>query len=218
MPLANKVKHMAGDLKLETTPKHSSDSNPAERAIQAVEEEARTIRADCQMRFGNGEAFGADKPILAWLLRHAGWQIRRYKQKDNGMTAYKEAYGERYIHDVVPFAEVVLVRIPKPTHRGLQGGKRWHKGDAVFVKGVWVGRSETSDEHIVLTPGSRVLSRTIRRVEPSRRHDAGFLGKVRGVPWDAEDGIVRGRPRKEPIPPPHILVGENNQKDNVDGP
>ena len=62
--LANKVKHMAGDLvKLETAPKHSSASNPAERAIQAVEEQARTIRADCQMRFGNGETFGADKQI-----------------------------------------------------------------------------------------------------------------------------------------------------------
>ena len=52
-------------------------------------------------------------------------------------------------------------RRSKPTHRALQGGKRWHKGDAAFIKGVWVGRSETSDEHIVLTLGGRVLSRTI---------------------------------------------------------
>ena len=41
------------------------------------------------------------------------------------MTAYKQADGEHYTHEVVPFAEVVLVRVPKPTHhRGLQGGKR----------------------------------------------------------------------------------------------
>ena len=84
--LANKVKHMAGDLvKFETTPKHSSASNPAERAIQAVEEQARTmIRVDCQTRFGSSETFGADKPIWAWLLRHAGWQISLYKQRDDG--------------------------------------------------------------------------------------------------------------------------------------
>ena len=70
--MANKVKNMAGDLvKFETTPKHSSASNPAERAIQTVEEQSRTIRADCQMRFGSSETFGADKPIWAWLLRHA---------------------------------------------------------------------------------------------------------------------------------------------------
>ena len=123
-------------MKLETTPKHSSASNPAERAIQAVEDQARTIRADCQMRFGSGETFGADKPIWPWLLRHAGWQFSRHKQKGNGMTAYKRAYGEHCTHEVVPFAEIVLVRVPRPTHRGLAGEKRWHKGDAVFIKGV----------------------------------------------------------------------------------
>ena len=57
---ANMVKHTAGELvKLETTPKHASASFPAERAIQeAVEEQTRTIRADCQMRCGSGKAFG----------------------------------------------------------------------------------------------------------------------------------------------------------------
>ena len=55
---------MAGDLvKFETTPKHSSASNPAERAIQAVEEQSRTIRADCQMRFGSSETFGGDTDL-----------------------------------------------------------------------------------------------------------------------------------------------------------
>ena len=151
-----------------------AESNPAERAIQAVQEQGRTIRADCQMRFGSGETFGADKPIWASLLRHAGWQISRYKQKVIGMTAYKQAHGEHYTREVVPVAEV-----PKPTHRALQWRKRWHKGDAVFIKGVWLGRSETSDEHIVLTPGGRVFSRTIRRLEPSLRHDAGFFGEVK---------------------------------------
>ena len=74
MALANKVKNMTGDLvKFETTPKHSSASNPVERAIEAVEEQARTIRAGCQTRCGSGEPLGADKPIWAWLLRHAGW-------------------------------------------------------------------------------------------------------------------------------------------------
>ena len=66
----------------------------------------------------------------------------------------------------------------------------------MFIKGVWVGRSETSDEDIVLTPGGRVFSRTSRRLEPSRRHDAAYLGKVKGLPWDALDGAVRGLPDK----------------------
>ena len=39
------------------------------------------------------KTLGADKPIWAWLLRHAGWQISRYKQKDNGMTARMKQEG-----------------------------------------------------------------------------------------------------------------------------
>ena len=112
------------------------------------------------------------------------------------MTAYKQAYGEHCTHEVVPFAEIVLVSYPKPTHRGLQGGKRWHKGDAVFIKGVWVGRSDLSEEHIVLTPGGRVFTRTVRRVEPSRRHDAVFLDKVKGLPWGAQDVYCTGSTEK----------------------
>ena len=34
------------------------------------------------------------------------------------MTAYKQAYGEHYTHEVVPFAEIVLVKVPRQTHRG----------------------------------------------------------------------------------------------------
>ena len=120
------------------------------------------------------------------------------------MTAYKQAYGEHYTHEVVPFAEVVLVRVPKPTHRGLQEGKRWHKGDAVFIKGVWVGKSDLSDEHIVLTPGGRVFSRMIRRLEPSRRHDAGFLDEVKGLPWVY--GIGRLSSRVKPVSRTLFLV------------
>ena len=133
--LAIKVKHMVGELvKLETTPRHSCASNPAERAVEAVEEQTRTIRADCQMRFGNGEAFLCGQTYQGMAAAPCGWQISRYKQKGNGMTAYKQAYGEHYTHEVVPFAEVILVMIPKPTPRALQGGKRWYKGDAVFIK------------------------------------------------------------------------------------
>ena len=82
---------MAGYLvKFETIPKYSSASNPAERAIEAVEEQSRTIRADYQMRFGN-DTLGADIPV-----------------------AFKQAYGEHYTHEVVPFAEGVLVKVLQP--------------------------------------------------------------------------------------------------------
>ena len=51
-----------------------------------------------------------------------------------------------------------------------QGRRSAHQGH-------WVGRSDLSDEHIVLTFGGREFSRTIRRLELSRRHDARFLDR-----------------------------------------
>ena len=42
--------------------------------------------------------------------------------------------------------------------------------------------------------------------------------RVKGFPWDAQDGTVRCRPRKEPAPPAPVLVGENTQSHNPDLP
>ena len=160
-------------------------------------ERVRTLRADCQMRYGAGEAFSADTAIWTWLLRHAGWQISRFQVKANGSTAYKDAYGEHYTSQTVAFGEAVLARIARPSSRTLQGGRKWQKGDAVFIKGIWVGKSESADEHIILTERGRILARTIRRLAPAKRHNKRFLSLVRGLPWDPQDGIVRGRPKKE---------------------
>ena len=97
-------------------------------------------------------------------------------------------------------------------------GKRWHKGGAVFVKGVSVGRSETSDEHIVLMAGGLVLSRTIRRLEPSRRHDAGFLGKVK-VSLKIHKMVSPGIGQERNQHQRHRLSSdENTQKHNPDTP
>ena len=41
---------------------------------------------------------------------------------------------------------------------------------------------------------------------------------MKGLPWEAQDGILRGRPRKERAPPPPILVGEDSQTYNPDLP
>ena len=59
-------------MKFETTPKHSSASNPAERSIQVVEEQSRTIRADCQMRFGSSEIFWLGQTDLGMAVASCG--------------------------------------------------------------------------------------------------------------------------------------------------
>ena len=48
-------------------------------------------------------------------------------------------------------------------------------------------------------------------MEPAKRYDSKFLSEVRGLPWDPEDGIVRGRPRKIAAPPGPVVALEQGQ-------
>ena len=101
LALANKVKHMAGEVvKLETTQKHSSASNPAERASKLWRNTPGPFVRTARCSLAVVRLLVRDKPIWAWLLRHAGWHISWYKQKGNGMTSYKQAFGEHYTHEV----------------------------------------------------------------------------------------------------------------------
>ena len=124
---------------------------PPRRAIHAVEVEARTIRAACQMRFGDGEVSGADKSIWVWLLRHAGWQISRYKPKGNGMTARKRR----------PTASTAAMKwsfLPGSRSQDIMLYKEEISGKSAtqcLSRTFGPVRSETSDEHIVRTPGGR---------------------------------------------------------------
>ena len=80
------------------------------------------------MRFDSGETYVADKPIWAWLLRHAGWQLSRYKQKGN----------ESFLSGF-PNQRSVLCKEEDVGTRATRCSSR------------------VSDEHIVLTPGGRVF-------------------------------------------------------------
>ena len=79
---------------------------------------------------------------LAWLLRHARWQISRYKQQGNGMTNR-------------PTVSIILMRSCHSRKSFLSGFSNQRsvlckeedvgKGDAVFIKGV--GRTHRSQKH-----------------------------------------------------------------------
>ena len=156
------------------------------------------------MRLGSGETFGGtNRSGHGCGVTRAGKSVDTNKRV-MGWTAKKQAYGEHYTPEVVPFAEVVLVRVPKPTHRCLRGGKRWHKGDAVFIKGAWVGGSARWR--------CRVFSRTIRRLEPSRRHDATLLGMVKGSTMGRTGWYCTRSTEKGTCTTTTVLAGEKHSE------
>ena len=85
---------------------------------------------------------------------------------------------------MLPFGETALFMAPTSHTRQLKPGVQLHKGDSTFVKGVWVGKHDASDDHIFLTAGGWHRARTVRRLEPSSRAQREILLTVQGAPWD----------------------------------
>ena len=74
------------------------------------------------------------------MIRHAAFSGNRYQTRANGKTAYYSMRGKAYNGEVLPFGEIAQFR--KITDDKFES--RW-------VKGVWIGKSEETDEHFFLT-------------------------------------------------------------------
>ena len=96
---------------------------------------------------------------------------------------------------MVKFSEIVYAKEPLSKTGDGRGGKKVKSADTEWINGVWTGRTETSNENIIMTPEGTLRFRTIRRLPESKRYDGEFLKKCRGVPWDDQLGRQRGKPK-----------------------
>lgn len=97
------------------------------------------------------------------------------------------------------FCEVVLFKEPASRTGHQAGGKRPHKGATTCRKGLWLGRSVTSNAMLVGTPDGVMTTRTVRRLIADDRLDKSLLETLRGVPWGTQFQI--GRPRAQIVAP-----------------
>ena len=58
--------------------------------------------------------------------------------------------------------------------------------------------------HIIVTENGRKTARTARRLPLSQRVDVSLLKRVKGLPWDGQGPIRRGRPPKLVLPEPSM--------------
>ena len=75
-----------------------------------------------------------------------------------------------------------MCKVPATKTRQLAGGRRQHKVDTSWVKGIWVGKRLESDEHVIMTMQGKVHCRTVRRLPPSGRADKQLLAECFGAP------------------------------------
>ena len=110
--------------------------------------------------------------------------------------AYEARNGIPYKTPIVPFAEIVMVRVPIDPP-GLR-----KKLDTQWLKGVWVGRMDESDAHIVLTSGGTVAGRTARRLPAELRYQTKVIGEIKAKlsdPLVSQAKLLRMLPFSLPI-------------------
>ena len=157
---------------------NSKGSNgAAERAVQAVEGMARTLRLDLLDR--TNVAVGSDLPITSWMVRRAAWLLSHFQAGTvDGKTAHARQLGKPFESLVLPFAERVMWNDPT-----IQPAKLTSSWGCCL----WLGRSQTGNAHLIGTRVGIVVARTIRRLAASEREEANLVVAMRGTP-------VAGRP------------------------
>ena len=170
-----------GKLVLEASARGSAESKGGvERSIQTIQGMVRTLKLDLEERLGT--TLETTTPVLAWLVRHAGWLLTRYQRHGRlGATSFQVLRGVPYEGQLVRFGEVVVYRYPF----GLAGdGHGRHKLDPRWGVGVWLGRTESSNEHVVGTERGVERVRVVRRRPVGQQDDADQVKKMRGFPWE----------------------------------
>ena len=115
-----------------------------ERAHQSIQATTRALRLDIRTRTVEDVVPG--HALFQWMLRHAAWSHNRFHpQSHRGGTTWEIRTRTCYKSPLLPFMVTCIIRVPID----LPGLRR--KFDVLWMKGIWVGRLDESDGHVVLT-------------------------------------------------------------------
>ena len=97
---------------------------------------------------------------MRWIVRHAAWLIPRFRGSEVQYPFYR-AMGGPYRGKLMEFGETVLAHLPEV---GKGSGNPAPKLADRWKFGVWLGKSDLTDEHLVRTDDGVVYARSVRRL------------------------------------------------------
>ena len=98
---------------LDKSPRYSHGSlGQAEQSNKAGEQQVRCILSTLLQQAGFSPE--PTEAIMAWVIRHGGWAVHRFRVLPTGRTAYREIKGREYSGEIVEFGEAVYARDPGP--------------------------------------------------------------------------------------------------------
>ena len=124
-------------------------------------------------------------PIAPFLVSSVGWMITRFQPRSHGGSSYKLIFGREYSGEIAEMGEQLWYRLEA---RVLAGRGKW---EARFARGIWVGKSEIDDTHLVVDLERGIQKvKTVRRMPEEFRWNVEMLQNIRFTPWKVE-GVNR---------------------------
>ena len=138
----------------------------------------------CELSENYQEKIGTDHYMFPWVVRHSAWTLARFHINKTKTTAFQVIKGREYISELMPLGETVMGKYPKVKDKA---APRW-------VKGIYAGKTESSDEHLVLTSSGALTFRTVRRLPRGSQFQNAVMDAARGAPWNTVLGSDRAKP------------------------
>ena len=145
--------------------------------------------------------------LFAWLIRYASFILTNYHIRTSGQTARFMIKGSEANHRLCAFGECVMWKWQDTDHPRSKALPRWQKG-------IWVGISEPSGQHIVLTQDGAEVVRNISRLPREDQWDVKLMAAVAGTPWSRREG-ARGVQDMAPVSKPQAVSAPTEQGASV---
>ena len=166
----------------------SASNGRAERAIQAVEDLVRTMKAALESRLH--WKLPTAHPVFRWLVEHAADIMNKHAVNQSGFTPYEELHGKRARERRVEFGERIFYSLPK---------KGRGKLDPRWKLGVYLGHAECTNEVFMgINNGNVIKARSMVRVVEESRWKKEVIQRIQGTPADMKP-VVDDHPTADEI-------------------
>ena len=184
-------------LRHQVSPPYSHQSQGrVERLHRTLHEQIRTIRYQWAAHLGI-LASALPPASLPWIIQHAVFIINRYIIHNNGSTNYSNNYHREYEGAILHFGENIWADIKIIPTRKLDSRNEPQK-----LKGIWLGRDTSTNEHLVALPHDVYLGhpsvtstiyrcRGVTRMPSEQRFDAGFTSNIDWPSMETLDDIEK---------------------------
>ena len=151
----------------------SNSNGKIEKCVRELKGQIRTLRSALSEKISTN--LDIDSPIMPWMIRHTAYIVTRCKVQEDGRTAFQRMKGRKTTVPLLPFGETMLFKMPK-TNRNL--------GDLQdrFEKGIWIGTTVRSGEHIVARSDGVFRVGWIMRCAPDQRWPSSMIAEIKGTP------------------------------------